>query len=130
MNQKTHHFDYLTGQKYISLTTFYKSGRGVATPVEFARKGDKLYISTEETSYKVKRIINNANANIAPCSFRGKIKGPEIKVKVRILSVYEQKIAIDAIDELYQGLAYKIVFFLSKAAFWRKKVKRVYLEII
>jgi len=61
-----HKFDILTGKRTISLTTYYKSGKSVSTPVEYVRSGDKLYVSTPETSYKVKRIRGNSTAVIAP----------------------------------------------------------------
>ena len=122
-----HKFDILTGKRTISLTTYYKSGKAVSTPVEFVRSDDRLYFSTPETSYKVKRIHNNSNAVIASCTMRGKITGPEINVQVKILSEEEGKVAREALDVLYQGLMYRIMI---KIMFWRKKEKRVYLEIL
>jgi PPOX class probable F420-dependent enzyme len=129
MNSKSNAFDYLKGERFISLTTFYKSGKGVATPVEYIRKEDKIYVATSEDSYKVKRLRNNNSATLAPCTMRGKIKGEKIDVKVRILPEDEEEIGIKAMNELYDNFVYKIMFKLSKLAFWRKEGKRVYLEI-
>ncbi len=129
-NETAHLFDYLQGHRVISLTTYRKNRTGVPTPVEFARKDDKLYISTRIKSYKVKRIRRNSAAELAPCSMRGKLKGPKIKVNVRTLSKEEEQIAIDTLSPLYQGLGYKIIMGLGKLAFWRKPAERVYLEIV
>ncbi|MHA2055019.1 MAG: PPOX class F420-dependent oxidoreductase [Candidatus Hodarchaeales archaeon] len=129
MKSVSNAFDYLKGEKFISLTTFYKSGKGVATPVEYIRKGEKLYVATSEDSYKVKRLRNNSSALLAPCTMRGKLKGENIDVEARILPEEEEQVAIEAINELYDNIFYKLVFMLSKLAFWRKKEKRVYLEI-
>ena len=85
----SHKFDILARKRTISLTTYYKSGKAVSTPVEFVRSDDRLFFSTPETSYKVKRIHNNSNAVIASCTMRGKITGPEINVQVKILSEEE-----------------------------------------
>ena len=57
--------------KYLSLETFRKSGQGVPTPVWFVQDGPALYISTEGSSGKVKRIRNNARVRIAPCDMWG-----------------------------------------------------------
>lgn len=121
-----HKFDYLKGKRTISLTTYYKSGKGVATPVEFVRREDKLYVSTRITSYKVKRLKNNSNALIAPCTMRGKIQGPQTNVQVRILPEEEDDSARETMKELYQGFFPKTLLKLTS---WRDKEERVYLEI-
>ncbi len=76
----------LEGQKYISLTTFRKNGVPVRTPVWFAEADGKLYIFTNPNAGKVKRLRNNPNVRIAPCTMRGKVTGPELAAKARILS--------------------------------------------
>ena len=49
----------IQGQKYISLTTFRKTGVGVATPVWFGEEDGKLYVMTRSDMGKTKRIRNN-----------------------------------------------------------------------
>ncbi len=73
------------GQRYISLATFRKSGVAVYTPVWFAEEDDKLYFMTNSKLGKCKRIRNNPQAKIAPCTMRGKITGPEFSATIRIL---------------------------------------------
>jgi uncharacterized protein len=73
------------GQRYISLATFRKTGVAVYTPIWFAGEGDKLYFMTNSKLGKVKRIRNNAQVRIAPCTIRGKITGPEFSATARIL---------------------------------------------
>ncbi len=121
-----HKFDSLVGKRTISLTTYYKSGKAVSTPVEFVRSEDKLYVSTEKSSYKVKRLRNNSKAEIASCTMRGKITGPKIDVNVKIISQEDGKFAQEKLDVLYQGLIYRIMY---KIMFWRSKEEVVYLEI-
>ena len=65
------------GQKYLSLTSFRKSGVPVRTPVWFAEAEGKLYLFTNPKSGKAKRIRNNPRVLIAPCTMRGKVTGPE-----------------------------------------------------
>ncbi len=52
-------------QQYLSLETFRKNGLGVKTPVWFASDGHLLYVWTEATSGKAKRIRNNSHVNVA-----------------------------------------------------------------
>jgi PPOX class probable F420-dependent enzyme len=73
------------GQRYISLGTFRKSGVPVYTPIWFAEEDDKIYFMTNSKLGKVKRIRNNPQVKIAPCTIRGKIIGPEFSATARIL---------------------------------------------
>jgi len=73
------------GQRYISLATFRKTGVPVYTPIWFAEEGDKIYFMTNNRLGKVKRIRNNPQVKIAPCTVRGKIIGPEFSATARIL---------------------------------------------
>jgi PPOX class probable F420-dependent enzyme len=61
----------IRGQKYISLATFRMNGAKVATPVWFGDDGDKLYVMTRSISGKFKRIRNNGQVRVAPCTIRG-----------------------------------------------------------
>jgi PPOX class probable F420-dependent enzyme len=72
-------------QRYLNLATFRKSGVAVSTPIWFAEDDDKLYFMTNSKLGKVKRIRNNPQVRIAPCTIRGKITGPEFAATVRIL---------------------------------------------
>lgn len=67
-------FPQLQGHQYISLTTYRKSGEGVPTPVWFAHDGDRIYIVTEQSAGKTKRIRNNPRVTMAPSDGRGQVK--------------------------------------------------------
>ena len=75
----------IAGQKYISLTTFRKTGVGVPTPVWFGEDGGKLYVMTRGDMGKTKRIRNNPQVKVAPSTIRGKVTGPEFSATARIL---------------------------------------------
>jgi len=123
------------GQKYICLTTFRKSGHGVSTPVWFGEDNGKLYIMTRSDSGKYKRIRNNPRVQIAPCTMRGKIKGPQFPATPRILPPEEwahakQTIHRKVIDDIlehdgkidaviFTGDAVMTNFFLWKKAYWK-----------
>jgi hypothetical protein len=75
----------IQGQKYISLTTFRKSGVGVPTPVWFGEEDAKLYVMTIGTMGKTKRIRNNPQVKVAPCTIRGRVTGPEFAATATLL---------------------------------------------
>ena len=77
------------GQRYISLASFRKNGTPVHTPVWFAEDNGKLYVMTGTKFWKYKRIRNNPQVKIAPCTIRGRITGPEFPATARILPLEE-----------------------------------------
>jgi PPOX class probable F420-dependent enzyme len=88
-------------QKYISLATFRKNGAKIATPVWFGEDGDKLYVMTRSDMGKTKRIRNNTQVTVAPCTIRGKVTGPEVPALARILPPEEQGHARQTINRKY-----------------------------
>jgi PPOX class probable F420-dependent enzyme len=88
-------------QKYISLTTFRKTGAAVATPVWFGEQDDKLYVMTRSDMGKTKRIRNNPQVRVAPCTMRGKVTGPEFAAHARLLPPEEFARARQPIDRKY-----------------------------
>jgi hypothetical protein len=91
----------IQGQKYISLTTFRKNGAGVSTPVWFGEQDGKLYVMTRSDMGKTKRIRNNRQVRVAPCTIRGKVTGPEFAATTRILPQEEHRLARQAINRKY-----------------------------
>lgn len=61
----------LAGERYISLATFRRDGREVRTPVWVARDRDRLYVFSEGTAGKVKRIRANGRVRATGCDLRG-----------------------------------------------------------
>ncbi|PYX31269.1 MAG: PPOX class F420-dependent oxidoreductase [Acidobacteria bacterium] len=91
----------IRGHKYISLTTLRKNGTPVATPVWFGEEDERLYIMTRSDSGKYKRIRNNPQVRVAPCTIRGVITGPMFDAIARILPPEEHAHARKAINRKY-----------------------------
>ncbi len=91
----------IRGQKYISLITFRKNGAAVPTPVWFGEEAERLYVMTRGDMGKTKRIRNNPQVKVAPCTIRGKIIGPEFAASARILPPEEQARARASINRKY-----------------------------
>ena len=88
-------------QKYVALTTFRKSGAGVATPVWFGEENGKLYVMTRSDMGKTKRIRNNPQVRVAPCTIRGTVTGAEVAATARILPAEEHARARQIINRKY-----------------------------
>ena len=73
-------FNQFIDQKYLGLETYKRDNTPIQTPVWFVIDNDQLYITTKETTGKVKRLRNNQNARIAVCSMKGDIKSNWVDV--------------------------------------------------
>ncbi len=91
----------LAGQKYLSLASYRKTGVAVPTPVWFGEDGDQLFVVSKTDAGKSKRIRNNPRVRIAPCTFRGKITGPEFEARARVLPEQEWARAKSLINKKY-----------------------------
>jgi uncharacterized protein len=107
----------IEGQKYISLTTFRKNGTGVATPVWFGENSGKLYVMTRSDMGKTKRIRNNSQVQVAPCTVRGRVTGPEFAATARILSKQDHAHARHTINRKYWLARIPLVWFRTDTYF-------------
>ena len=107
----------IRGQKYISLATFRKNGTKVPTPVWFGEDGDKLYVMTRSDMGKTKRIRNNPQVTVAPCTIRGKVTGTEFAAVTRILPPEEQAHARQTINRKYWLARITSIFSRADAFF-------------
>lgn len=62
----------LANERYMNLETFKKNGEGVKTPVWLVTLGEAVYVFTDGTSFKVKRLRRDPRARIAGCNASGK----------------------------------------------------------
>jgi PPOX class probable F420-dependent enzyme len=72
--------------RYMSLSTFRKSGVEVKTPVWFAATEGKLYCFSAANGGKLKRLRNSSRARVAPCDVRGNIRGEWRDTNARIVA--------------------------------------------
>lgn len=69
----------LAGSRYVLLTTFRRSGAAIATPVWAVGLDGALWVWTNPTSGKVKRIRNDGRVLVQPCGMRGEPVGRPIE---------------------------------------------------
>jgi PPOX class probable F420-dependent enzyme len=71
-------FAALESARFLSLTTYRRSGAPVATPMGPIVRDGKLYFFTPVQSGKVRRLRNNPQVEVAPCTRSGKVTGPAV----------------------------------------------------
>ena len=116
----------LDGHKYVSLTTFRKSGEPKPTAVWFTTMNGNIYIYTAEESWKVKRIKNNANVEMTPCTSSGELLSDEkLTGTARLLDANEEKAAIQSFKKKY-GMMKSVFDIMGKL----RGDHRIYIEIV
>jgi PPOX class probable F420-dependent enzyme len=95
--------------RQVLLTTYRKDGTPVGTPVNIAVDGPVGYVRTWGATGKIKRIRNNPQVEIAPCTGRGKPTGEPLRMTARILEGEESERAGRAIEAKHPVLQGRIV---------------------
>ncbi|GIF77919.1 PPOX class F420-dependent oxidoreductase [Asanoa siamensis] len=73
--------------RYATVTTYRRDGTPVPTPVGLAADAGELFLLTQRTSGKVKRIRNNLTVTVTPCDMNGRIAtdAPTVRGHARLL---------------------------------------------
>jgi len=71
--------------RYLSITSYMRDGRGVATPVWFVMRDGRLLVKTDAASGKVKRIRRNPQVRVAVCTASGRPLGERVPAVAEIL---------------------------------------------
>ncbi len=112
-------FTDLDSEAYISLVTFRRDGRAVPTPVWFARRGERLYVFTENDAGKVKRLRNGPHARIAACNALGSLRGDWLEARGRVVD--DPATSRDA----YSALRAKYGWQMKMVDFWSRLAGRI-----
>jgi PPOX class probable F420-dependent enzyme len=106
------------------LVTYRRDGRAVPTPVWAAEADGVLYVRSERTAGKLKRLRRDRRMLIAPCTVRGKPLGAPLEASGRMLAPDEELRAEQALVGRY-GFGRR----LFEAAMDVMRVDMCYLEI-
>jgi hypothetical protein len=69
----------------VLLVTYMRDGTPVGTPVSIAVEGDRAFVRTWDTAWKLRRIQNNPEVEVIPSTARGKPTGPSLHARARVL---------------------------------------------
>jgi uncharacterized protein len=97
----TDQFARLADNKYVLLTTYKRDGTPVATPVHVVARDGHVYVRTFDPSGKLKRIRNYPGVEVAPSTGRGKVLGPSLPARARVLVGAESADAGEALADKY-----------------------------
>jgi PPOX class probable F420-dependent enzyme len=111
---------------HINIRTFRKNGESAATPVWFLEDKDLFFICTGGATYKVKRIRNNPEVQIAASDASGNLKGEYFEGKARILAKDEVDTIYTLFRKKYSG--FRLWNFFANLGKKEEK-KHIYLEI-
>ena len=71
--------------RYLSVTSYKRDGRGVATPVWFVQRDGRLLVQTADASGKVKRVRRDPRVLVAVCTASGRLRGEQVPAVAEIL---------------------------------------------
>jgi uncharacterized protein len=92
---RTGSLEAIGGCKRALLVTYRRDGAPVPTPVwaAAAPAGEVLYVRSERSSGKVKRLRGDPRMLVAPCTARGKPLGPPFQATGRVLAREQEPLA-------------------------------------
>jgi PPOX class probable F420-dependent enzyme len=101
-------------RRYVSLTTFRRTGVAVATPVWIAPAGNALVVVTDAATGKAKRLRNNRAVVLRECDVRGRVRPGAVAVEAvaeLVTDPAEQRPLLSALEQKYgwQLRAYEAV---------------------
>ncbi len=99
-------------ESYLNLETYRKTNHPVVTPVWFVLKDNDIFVVTREKTGKVKRIKNNSVVRVAPCNYRGVLKGTWVHGTAHFVDSHEKSDILKIRSKKY-GFKAKISNILS-----------------
>ncbi|TMI43305.1 PPOX class F420-dependent oxidoreductase [Candidatus Bathyarchaeota archaeon] len=114
------------GKKHISIETYRKTGDPVCTPVWFVEENGELFVRTDSSTGKIKRIRNNPRVRIAPCNARGTVKGAWVDGEARMIERESSEHVFTLLRKKY-GITYRIIRLVQR--FSRSKAHPIGLAI-
>ena len=73
VNPPAQDLETVAAHRFVSLTTFRRSGVAVSSPVWVARDGAELVVVTVDGTGKTKRLAHTARVELRPCDMRGAV---------------------------------------------------------
>jgi PPOX class probable F420-dependent enzyme len=120
----------IADERFVSLTTFRKSGEAVSTPVWIARDGNALIVTTPDGTGKVKRLRNNPRVELRPSDRMGRVAdgSPVVAGSAEIVDTDDARENQARIFLAKYRLEYRVFMFIERLGKKGQK-KRVCLRI-
>jgi PPOX class probable F420-dependent enzyme len=99
----------------IMLTTYKRDGTAVGTPVSLAFDQDRAFFRSYDKAWKTRRLRRDPRVDVAPSTFRGKVKGPHLRGTARLLAGDEARTAARALARRHPVLQGVLVPAMHRA---------------
>jgi len=121
----------LGAEDFVSLTTFRRSGEGVATTVWVVRDDDALLVTTPGGSGKVKRLRNDSRVTVRPSSRSGKVPddAPTCDGSAELRTDEATSARANALFRAKYGWQFRIALWFERRGEKRGKPGRVVVRI-
>jgi uncharacterized protein len=103
-----------SGKKYINLESFKKNGDPKQTPVQSLEHDGLIYVRTDPTTWKVKRIGCNPHVRIVLSDRNGKPTGTWVDGQAHLLAGEEKDRMLSVFKKEYGGFGYSMVGFVGR----------------
>jgi len=109
-------FDALGKERFVSLTTYRRSGEPVSTPVWVASDGDALVVTTPADSGKVKRLRHTPRVELRPCSRTGRVRdgAPPVAGTAQVLSDSVSRERLTGLIRRKYRIEYRVVMAIER----------------
>lgn len=118
-------------RRYVSLTTFRRSGEGVSTAVWVAPHGDGLVVMTGGSTGKAKRLRREPRVELRECSMRGRVRdgAPVVHGRVELVTgEAEQQPLLGALHAKY-GVQFRLAALVERVLGVDRPPERLLLRI-
>jgi PPOX class probable F420-dependent enzyme len=109
----------LKDTKTVLLTSYKRDGTPVGTPVSIAFDGERAFFRTWNKAWKVVRLRNNPEVEVAPATVRGEPTGPAVHARVRLLDGSDARVAARALARRHRLLQRWLVPVTHRLMRWR-----------
>ena len=104
-------FGPLSSSKTALLTTYRPGGEAVATPLSITVANGKAYFVTASDSGKARRLADNPEVTLAPCSVSGKVTGEAVGGRARRLTPEERRTTAKGLLRPTGGLFWSLIMY-------------------
>jgi PPOX class probable F420-dependent enzyme len=120
----------LSGERFVSLTTYKRSGEAVATPMWIVRDGAQLSVWTPADSWKVKRARRDPRVTLRACGRTGKVASgqPVLAGTAEVVTDPGEVSRVETLVKQKYGLEFRVMTFIETIAA-RGRKSRVLLRI-
>jgi uncharacterized protein len=108
----------LGDQKFVSLTTFKRSGEPVASAMWIVGEDERLWAWTPADAWKVKRIRRNPRVTLTPCGRTGKVQAgaPVVDATAEVITDAAEVTRVESLIKGKYGLEFRLVTLIETIA--------------